>query len=620
MKSLTDIIGALHERAPFDLVPTATLQTIAEHVSQIAAGTGSTILAATALPQDLYIILEGKVDVLTGGNITETLVHHEAFPLEALNAQGGLGLAGSDYVARGDVGLLLIAAAGIAQLRQSCTEFDDYCQRHAESQQAAQGNMDINGMRSALNLDLARLLPKREMVVLPPGASIDDAVLKLHQCKAREVVIVEAGVPLGIFTRSDLVDRVLVPKIDLSTPVGQVMTRDLVCLSASSMGSEAVIEMHRRGVSRVVLLDENGHFAGIITDSDLLYALQDSSNLHYIIMHAENEADLVRSAGKIRDLATGLIAEGVDAEHLTKLVSTLNDHLAKRIVGLCAEQAAIPQDSFCWIALGSEGRHEQTLHTDQDNALLFVCDDPGQLETTRQAMMAFAHRVNTILDKCGFPFCPGNIMASNPECCLTADEWRRRFAAWVDEPKPQALLYATIYFDLRPLCGNVQLCDELLDWLLNAVHNQKRFFHLMMDNALQRKPPIGLLRDFTVDKPDSCLDLKLSGLALLVDAARILGLSTGCRSSATVDRLRSAGEHKILSPEETDNMIAAFAMMQKIRLRHHHSQITQGENPSNRINPYGLNNIDRKGLLEAFRHANTLQKVIGTRYSLEMRR
>ncbi len=614
------LLDTLKTHSPFDLVPVETLETIKGSISIKHFDTGSIILANSAPSQDLFIVLEGSVDVRTDSGVAVTLVPHEAFPLEALQSRNNQS-AGCDYVANGDVSLLDIPAESIAHLRSSCHEFDDFCVRRSVIyQQRGVSSVDGAGARKALNFDLARLLPNRQAARLPPMATIEEVVQELHRSKAREVVIVEDGSPIGIFTRSDLVSRVLVPKIPFTTPVCEVMTPALVTLSAFDRGFNAIVEMHRKGVSRIVLLDDNKHFVGVISDSDLLYALQDSSDLHNLIVHAQSEGELIRASEKIRDLAVGLITEGVEAEHLTRLISTLNDHLVERIVELSAARFHIPMDTFCWLALGSEGRHEQTLHTDQDNGLIFICDDPVKLEDTRQSMLTFAREVNEILDKCGFPLCSGNIMASNPECCLTATEWRQRFADWINEPTPMALLNATIYFDLRPLCGNRPLCDDLIDWMLKAVQHNRRFFHLMTANALQRKPPIGLFRDFTIDKSDSCLDFKLSGLALLVDGARILGLAAGCHSSSTVERIRAAEERKLLVPDDAANLIASFDMIQKIRLRHHNAQIAHGETLSNRINPFALNNIDRKGFLEALRHANTLQKEINAKYNLELRR
>ena len=617
MISQTNVINTLHLQAPFDVVPTETLATVAASIAERQLADGAVIVTRDTPLRDLFVIVEGKVDVRNDSGITETLVANEAFPVEVLTRSTEL-VSENDYVAHGDVGVLVISAAVIAHLRSVCAEFDEFFVRKSIIDQQFGG--DFGGARSALNLDLHRLLPKRTVARLPPQASINQVVEKLHTSKAREVVIVEDGAPIGIFTRSDLVSRVLMSKVNLETPVCEVMTHTLVTLPASARGFDAVIEMHRRGVSRIVLLDDNHHFAGVISDGDLLYALQDSSNLHYLIIHAETEAELCQASDKIRELVTGLVNEGVEAENLTRLLSTLNDHLNERIIELAAARAQIAMDSFCWIALGSEGRHEQTLHTDQDNALIFTCDNPDHLEETRRKMMAFAMEVNTLLDKCGFPFCSGNIMASNPECCLTFDEWRRRFAQWIDEPNPQALLSATIYFDLRPLCGNKPLCDSLIDWLMNAVHNNRRFFHLMMENALQRTPPIGLFRNFAVDKVDSCLDIKLSGVAILVDGARLYGLATGCRSSSTIDRFRSAEKNKLLTPEDTANCLAAFDIIQRIRLRQHNTQLLKNLPTTNRINPFALNNIDRKGLLEAFRHANNLQKMMNNRFNIEMRR
>ena len=616
----TALIETLKTLAPFDLVSTVALEAIAETVKEQHFESGASILSRLTSPKDLYVILDGTVDVHSESGRTLSLVAHEAFPLESLQTRS-LPKSSNDYVANGGVTVMSIPTHSIEYLRLTCAEFDEYCAlRSAIYQHQDSMGSDIGGTRGGLHFDLTRLLPNRKTSTLPFDATIDDVIQELHRTKAREVVLVDAGIPVGIFTRSDLVSRVLVPKIGFETPVSTVMTSNLVTMPAHNRGFDAVMEMHRSGVSRIVLLDDNGHFVGVISDSDLLYAQQDSSDLHHLIIHSVTEADLIRAAAKIRALAIGLISEGIEAEHLTRLVSTLNDHLVERIVTLTAAQDGISLNSFCWLALGSEGRHEQTLHTDQDNGLIFVCEDPETREATRQSMIAFSFKINTILDKCGFPLCSGNIMASNPECCLTVDEWRNRFSAWMDEPTPTALLNATIYFDLRPLCGNRSLCDELSDWLIGAVKNNKRFFHFMMENALQRKPPIGLFRDFTVDKADSCLDIKLNGITLLVDGARILGLAAGCRSPSTIERFRSSAEKKFLNQDDVDTLIAAFEMMQKIRLRHHNAQLSHGEPTSNRINPFALNTIDRKGLLESFRHANTLQKTIAAIFSMERRR
>ena len=609
--------------APFDLVPPSVLESVSGLLDERTIDGDGVVLAHADPVRDLVVLLDGTIDVVVDGRLIISLEAPEAFPQEALHAKNTEDAVGCDYVARGPVRILTIPAAAIATLRSTVPEFDEFCtSRAAIYQQRAPGTVPAvgGGFQGGLNFPVSRLLSARRSASLSPQATIEDAILLFHTSKAREIVLVEDGIPRGIFTRSDLIDRVLVPKLDHKAQVGPVATANLACLSADTLGFDVLLEMHRQGVSRIVLVDDGGRFVGVVSDSDLLNGLQDSSELHQIILHAETEADLSRAASRISELATALISDGVAAHNVTQLISTLNDRLVQRIIERTAQSFDIPMESFCWIALGSEGRHEQTLHTDQDNGLIFLCDAPDKIEETRRAMLAFAAEVNRILDLCGFPLCSGNIMASNPECCLTASEWRQRFFAWISEPTPEALLNASIYFDLRPLCGNLELCQDLLDWLLKAVQGNKPFFHFMTENALQRPAPIGLFRDFVVDKSDSCLDIKLSGLALLVDGARILGLAVGCRSSSTVQRLTAAFLHEALSSSLTADLVAAFEVMQKIRLHQHVAQRAAGLPMSNRINPLALHAIDRKGLLEALRHANTFQKVIAAKYSFSQRR
>ena len=170
---------------------------------------------------------------------------------------------------------------------------------------------DAGTSRNGLDFQLARLLKSRGTVTLSPDATLDQVVQELHRTRAREIVLVEGGSPVGIFTRSDLVSRVLVPKLGFDTCVRAVMTTELVILNANDRGFDAVIEMHRHGVSRIVLVDDHKHFVGVISDSDLLYALQDSVDLHHLIMEAQTEGELIRAASMIRSLAVGLISEGV---------------------------------------------------------------------------------------------------------------------------------------------------------------------------------------------------------------------------------------------------------------------------------------------------------------------
>jgi CBS domain-containing protein len=273
---------------------------------------------------------------------------------------------------------------------------------------------------------------------------------------------------------------------------------------------------------------------------------------------------------------------------------------------------------MCWIALGSEGRLEQTFSTDQDNGLVF---DPGgdDAARVRAGLLPFARKVNENLDACGFPLCRGGVMAGNPQWCLTLDEWWRALARWIHEPEPEALLNAFIFFDLRPIWGSEALAERLRDRLLAASAERPIFLRTMAQTALRCQPPLGTLRDFVVDRSGDfphTLDLKSSGSRPFVDAARILALANRVPYTSTAQRLRAAAEILDVGEEAVAAMIDAFHFVHLLRLR---NQCRPGlrEGGANRLDPRDLNELDRQILKEAFRQARRLQQRIVREYQLD---
>jgi CBS domain-containing protein len=332
-------------------------------------------------------------------------------------------------------------------------------------------------------------------------------------------------------------------------------------------------------------------------------------------------ARLESVAGEIRALVRDLIGR-MPAETLTRLISALNDSLTRRVIELASAQGTGPGSGprpeavrWCWIALGSEGRQEQTLASDQDNGIVFAADNDA--DTVRNALMPLALRINQALCDCGFPLCQGQVMACNPRCCLSLDEWQRRFADWIIEGDPQALLNATIFFDLRPLYGACEVADALIEWLALQAADNPRFLLQMSDNALRRHPPLGLLRDFVIEKSGEfigTIDLKLNAATLFVDAARIYGLACGARASNTADRLRLAAEAHRLPAEDAEASIKAFHVIQMLRLEHQKRAYRLGQALHNHVDPYRLHAAERSDLVDALRCARFLQKRLAMDY------
>jgi CBS domain-containing protein len=368
-----------------------------------------------------------------------------------------------------------------------------------------------------------------------------------------------------------------------------------------------------------VVVTRDGRLAGVISERDL-FGMQRTS-LRRIVERVNTAAglpQLVEAAADVRALGGALLAQGVAAEQLTQMTSALNDSITQRVIELVAPKHGLT-GAWCWLALGSEGRLEQTLATDQDNALIFTA--AGGTEAARARFLAFAAEVNVALDACGFPLCKGEIMARNPKWCLTSEEWRVLFERWMRVPEPEALLNASIFFDFRALAGEVQLAGELRDFVLRAAvaPEHAAFRHAMAQNALLARPPLGLLRDFTTEEGGEfagTLNLKMYGARPIVDAARLLALAHGLPATSTAARLRAAAAAGVLPQAEADALLDALHFIQSLRLRRQYveSGVTPGS--ENRIDPARLNAIDRRILKAAFRQANVLQERLKLDYGL----
>lgn len=343
--------------------------------------------------------------------------------------------------------------------------------------------------------------------------------------------------------------------------------------------------------------------------------LQELKNTRHAIATASDQAGLLQATGAIQALVHRVVEQAVAAEPMTRLISTLNDALTKRVIELSCADTPPGALRWCWISLGSEGRQEQTLSSDQDNGIIFTGDGPAA--AMRDRLLPLARRINEALDACGFPLCTGQIMASNPQWCLSLHEWQEQFSNWVLEGDPQALLNASIFFDFRPLHGAMELAGELTDWLALEASTNSRFLFQMAANAQRRKVPLGLLHRFVVDKSGDyvgTIDLKVNVATLFVDAARIYGLACGIHASNTADRFRLAAASHRLHPDDVEGWINAFYFVQMLRLKNQQRSYVSGTTMHNHIDPNQLDKADRHALLDALLQAKSLQNRLALDY------
>ena len=333
---------------------------------------------------------------------------------------------------------------------------------------------------------------------------------------------------------------------------------------------------------------------------------------------ADSFESLLIYAEEARRIDESFLGSGLSGLLPTYGISWLNDCLAARVVALTADEARLPAANWCWISLGSEGRHEQTLVTDQDNGLIFSASDEHEATLLRNVFLPFAQKVNQRLAECGFTLCSGDIMAGNPAWCRSEDEWKGLFFDWIHKPEPSALLNASIFFDVRPLYGDFSLVAPLRELLRKWAPNAETFLRLMATNALAAEPPIGFTGDVVMEKEgkEKFVDIKKYGIRIFVDAARIMGLAHGVDSASTRTRFLEAGEKSGMTALDVSAALQAMSELQRLRLNHQLRAIGEGKTPDNHLHPDELSTYDEAVLREGLKQAKRLQQRLKLSYRI----
>lgn len=610
---------------PFDGMAPEHLTWLAARLKLAYYGKGETLLdPAAGAVKKLFIIKQGEVTGEQGDAGAWIELHEgEAFPLGALlSGRAAISL----FKAKCDVFAYELDAADFHELVKRSPAFQEFCTHRLatlleKSQRGVQATYatatsEQQSLRSPLSS-----IAHRKPVTCTPETPLRKALETIRASGIGSIVVVEGDEdnqrPVGIFTVRDLIGRVILPAVDLATPMRAVMTPEPMTLPSSAHAFEAALMMARHGFRHVLVADA-GMLVGVVSEKDL-FSLQrvGVTQISAAIRSASSQTQLQQAAHDIRQLGHNMMAQGVAAEQLTQILSTLNDILTQRVIEIECGDAY--QRTFCWLSFGSEGRLEQTLATDQDNGIIFTLKQGENADDVRAELLPLAERINRALDACGFPLCKGGIMAMVPKCCLSLDEWKNLFWRWIDIGDPESLLAASIFFDFRPLYGETHLAEQLRVWLLTRTPAAPRFLHQMATNALRDRPPLGLVRDFVVatgGEHANTLDLKLNGSKPFVDAARVFALASGAGATSTAARLRAAGPKLNIASSEIEAWISAFFFIQMLRLRGQHEEHQAGGEMDNWINPDQLNDLDRRILKEAFRQARKVQSRLALDYKV----
>jgi CBS domain-containing protein len=327
-----------------------------------------------------------------------------------------------------------------------------------------------------------------------------------------------------------------------------------------------------------------------------------------------NVEGVARVSADVPKMLRQMIENGARPDDATRMVTAVTDAITERLIELATDTLGPPPVPYVWLALGSQARHEQTAHSDQDNALL-LSDEAT--EEHAPYFKELAEFVCDGLDACGYEYCPGDVMATTDTWRQPLSGWKSTFRDWIEEPRPKSLMHSTIFFDLRPICGDASLADELQDFILDRTAKNTIFLASLAANALDNKPPLGFFRQFVLEEhggQKDTLDLKLNGVVPIIDLARIHALGNGVAAVNTRERFQQLADGSGMNAGDAADLRDALDLIASIRLEHQAEQIRKGEEPNNFVPPDSLSGFEKRHLKDAFRIVSQMQKALSQRY------
>ncbi|MFZ5962236.1 DUF294 nucleotidyltransferase-like domain-containing protein [Thalassococcus sp. BH17M4-6] len=547
----------------------------------------------------LYLIREGAVEITDErGNTVSLLSARNTFGERGLTRDG---LAATTAHASADTRLLVLPRADFLRL--------------IETQEVAARFFDRSRPAKAQRDDLANsridALMSREPLTCGPDTPVQQAAQQMRDRHVSSICVTDGTRLLGILTLRDLGSKVLAEALAPDTPVRRVMTENPLSLPPDALGSDVLHTMMEHRIGHIPVT-EGGALRGIVTQTDLTrFQALSSGHLIHDIAKASDVESMAAATAQIPTLLVQLTAAGTRHEVTTRLITDIADAVTRRLLTLAEEKLGPPPVRYLWLACGSQGRQEQTGVSDQDNCLML--DD-----TVTPDQMPYFHDLARIvsdgLHACGYVYCPGDMMATNPRWCQPLRVWRSYFNKWIRTPNPEAQMLASVMFDLRPIGGDATLFDGLHSDTLALASRNSIFVAHMVSNALKHTPPLGLLRGIATIRSGehkNTLDLKHNGVVPVTDLARIYALQGRLTPVNTRARIRAALEAQLLSPSGGQDLLDAYDVIAEARLDHQCTRIKAGEKPDNFLAPTALSDFERSHLRNAFVVVKALQASLG---------
>jgi CBS domain-containing protein len=580
-----DPAAYLRSVAPFAELPAAELDEALASLDVAFHPAGTVLATPGGEPlRHLHVIRKGTVRLERDGRLLQILEEGEVFGYTSLLAKE----ATLEVVVEEDLVAYRLPSAAFERLLGNARFAAHFAGRVTDRLQASMAPADLGVAGPDLAVEVQRIAP-RAPVWIAADATVGEAARTMRRERISSLLV--RGNPPGIVTDRDLRGRVLAEGLGPGTPVDAVASRPLRTVAATTPVHAAWTSLLDGNIHHLPLT-RGDHLVGIVTSTDFLrHTAPGPIAVLRGVERLASRGDLAGYADRVAEMSRSLLASGLDALVIAGFVARLNDALVHRVLGWAEADLGAPPAPYAFLVFGSEGRMEQTLLTDQDNALVYADEGASAADGYRR----LAERVNADLVAAGFPECPGGYMANawhGPR-----SEWIARFTGWTDVPEPRALLVASIFFDFRRVAGTLDL--EPLEAVLAAAQRKTPFLRLLASSSIEHRPPPRLL--LRLKGESSIVDLKANGISPLVFPARCFGLEAGTRARSTTERLAAAARAGLVPEEQRATLVEALRFLLGLRLRLQLEARARGVPMTSRVALADLRALDRTRLKEAFR-------------------
>lgn len=609
-----EVTGFLAEHEPFSHLPSDALTAISASMTMRYIRRGTTVVEAGQRNDTLHVIRSGAMDVLDSeGGLLDRREPGLSFGYSTLVADPGVAESRYTTVAVEDSLILELPREAFQRAAAEHPDIERFYSLQTRQIRSAAQDLADDAATGVLRT------PLRDVMIVNPQAtapetSIAAAAQQMREQAVSSLLITADGALRGIVTDRDMTGRVVAESLDTSLPVSEVMTRDLRTVTPETLAFEAMLLMAELKIHHLPVLEE-GKVVGVVAGADIARLLR--VNPIYLT------ADFSRrtSREELRDAyreACAVIARFLDRSgdfaEAAQMMTIAADSIARRLLELAEEQFGAPPVPYAFVVLGSQGRREMGLSSDQDNAMVLSNDyNPNQ---HGEYFANLARWVCEGLAEAGQAWCPGDMMATNPLWRQTARDWEDTFHSWITAPDADALLHAQTFFDFRPVYGDTALAGEVHRTAVRMGGESKRLHAHLASLAARREPPLTFFKGLVVERSGDyarTLNIKTGGTYSIVQMARLYAIASGVDAVDTATRLElSAGAG--VSKEGARDLADAFYFLRTLTLRHQGRKLRHGEQPDYHVDPKRLSKMDREHLRDSFQVIKRMQSALGNKY------